>query len=227
MYKNIPIGSARQNLFESHFSEPDLNVRQLFIKRLLDITLSLIGILCILSWLTPLLVILIKLESDGPVFFIQERMGFRKIPFRCVKFRTMRLNDEADVKEASGNDSRITKLGSFLRKTCLDEMPQFFNVLVGEMTIVGPRPYMITEAKKYEALTDRFEERQSVRPGITGWAQISGLRGRILDDDEMRMRIEADIWYLRNWSFFLDIKIIFLTALTVLNLYRNRSPWPF
>jgi putative colanic acid biosynthesis UDP-glucose lipid carrier transferase len=226
MSKNLPI-RLNAPTHTSSFSDQNLTISPIYIsklfRRLFDIIFSLLVFIFILTWLCPLLAILIRLESKGPAFFIQERIGFKKMPFKCYKFRSMRLNQEADIKEASHDDDRITKMGSFLRRTCLDELPQFFNVLIGDMTIVGPRPQMTSQAKRYENLTDKFEERQSVKPGLTGWAQISGSRGKILSDDEMTKRIEADLWYLKNWSFALDIKIIFLTLSMILKGNHNNS----
>jgi putative colanic acid biosysnthesis UDP-glucose lipid carrier transferase len=123
----------------------------------------------------------------------------------------MRVNNDADRKQATRYDSRITRIGAFMRKTNLDELPQFFNVLIGNMSIVGPRPYMIRHTEEYSQLTDNYRSRHLLRPGITGWAQILGLRGEVKNVEAMLKRIEADIWYLKNWSFLLDLKIIFLT----------------
>jgi putative colanic acid biosynthesis UDP-glucose lipid carrier transferase len=123
----------------------------------------------------------------------------------------MQLNNDADKKQATRNDHRITRIGSFLRKTSLDELPQFFNVLIGNMSIVGPRPHMLHHTEKYSQLTDKFKTRNLLKPGITGWAQICGLRGEVANTDAMLKRVDADVWYLKNWSFLLDLKIIFLT----------------
>ena len=123
----------------------------------------------------------------------------------------MRVNNDADKKQATRDDSRVTRVGAFMRKTNLDELPQFFNVLIGNMSIVGPRPHMIHHTEEYSQWTDKYKSRHLLRPGITGWAQILGLRGEVKNVEAMLKRIEADIWYLKNWSFLLDIKIIFLT----------------
>ena len=180
-------------------------------KRAFDIFISLMVICFVLSWLIPIVAILIKLDSNGPVFFTQLRVGFLGRSFRCLKLRTMIVNEDSDSLQARENDPRITKLGLFLRITSLDELPQFFNVLIGNMTVVGPRPHMITHTKQYSALIDRFMVRHFLKPGITGWAQIKGLRGETKTVDAMLKRVEADVWYLENWSFLLDLKIIFLT----------------
>ncbi|MGN6639979.1 MAG: exopolysaccharide biosynthesis polyprenyl glycosylphosphotransferase [Mucilaginibacter sp.] len=180
-------------------------------KRTFDIIFSLLIILFVFSWLCPLIAILIRLESNGPVFFIQLRTGQNDFNFKCYKFRSMYVNTEADKRQATRNDHRITKVGAVLRRTSLDELPQFFNVLAGNMSIVGPRPHMISHTEKYQQLTDNYKIRQSLKPGITGWAQVCGFRGEIADNDAILNRVNADVWYLKNWSFMLDLKIIFLT----------------
>ena len=192
-----------------------------FFKRLFDIIFSLFIIIFVFSWLFPILAILIKLESKGPVFFIQVRTGRNNIHFKCYKFRSMRLNNDADKKQATRNDHRITRIGSFLRKTSLDELPQFFNVLIGDMSIVGPRPHMLHHTEEYSQLTDKFKTRNLLKPGITGWAQICGLRGEVANTEAMLKRVDADVWYLKNWSFLLDLKIIFLTFWITLKGDKN------
>jgi putative colanic acid biosynthesis UDP-glucose lipid carrier transferase len=182
-----------------------------FFKRTFDIVFSLFIIIFILSWLYPILAILIKLGSSGPVFFVQLRTGRDGAHFRCYKFRSMRLNTDADKLQATRNDERVTRFGAFLRKTSLDELPQFFNVLAGNMSIVGPRPHMVSHTEEYSQLTDKYKARHSHRPGITGWAQINGLRGEAADTNAILKRVDADVWYLKNWSFLLDLKIIFVT----------------
>lgn len=203
-FGHIPVISLR--------TEPLENLLNRSIKRFFDIAFSLFVIIFIFSWLFPILSILIKLESRGPVFFTQVRSGRDNHPFVCYKFRSMRVNNDADHKQATRNDNRITKTGAFLRRTSLDELPQFFNVLRGNMTVVGPRPHMIQHTKQYSQLIDRFMVRHFLKPGITGWAQIKGLRGETKTVDAMLQRVEADVWYLENWSFLLDLKIIFLTV---------------
>lgn len=203
-FGHIPVISAR--------TEPLENLLNRFIKRLFDIVFALFIIVFIFSWLFPILAILIKLESKGPVFFVQERSGRDNHPFNCYKFRSMRVNNDANNKQATRNDKRITKIGAFMRKTSIDELPQFFNVLIGNMSVVGPRPHMISHTKQYSELIDRFMVRHFLKPGITGWAQVNGLRGETKTVDAMLQRVEADVWYLENWSFLLDLKIIFLTV---------------
>src|ERR1700744_46498 len=182
-----------------------------FFKRSFDILFSLFIIFFVFSWLYPILAILIKLESKGPVFFVQLRTGRNNMHFKCYKFRSMRVNGDADKKQATLNDHRITRIGAFMRKTSLDEIPQFFNVLIGNMSIVGPRPHMISHTEQYSQLIDKFMVRHFLKPGITGYAQTNGFRGETKTTEDMLKRVEADVWYLENWSFLLDLKIIFLT----------------
>lgn len=192
-----------------------------FFKRSFDILFSLFIILFIFSWLYPILAILIKLESAGPVFFIQIRTGRNNGNFKCYKFRSMYINGEADKKQATLNDCRITRTGAFMRKTSLDELPQFFNVLIGNMSIVGPRPHMVVQTEAYSQLTEKYKARHMLRPGITGWAQISGFRGEVKTTEAILKRVDADVWYLKNWSFLLDLKIIFLTFWITLKGDKN------
>jgi Undecaprenyl-phosphate glucose phosphotransferase len=202
-FGHIPIISVR--------TEPLENLLNRSFKRLFDILFALFVIIFIFSWLFPILAVIIKLESRGPVFFTQVRSGRDNHPFKCYKFRSMYVNVDSDHKQATKGDRRITRSGSFLRRTSLDELPQFFNVLKGNMSVVGPRPHMITHTQQYSQLIDRFMVRHFLKPGITGWAQIKGLRGETKTVDAMLKRVEADVWYLENWSFLLDMKIIFLT----------------
>jgi putative colanic acid biosynthesis UDP-glucose lipid carrier transferase len=192
-----------------------------FFKRSFDILFSLFIILFVFSWLYPILAILIKLESRGPVFFVQLRTGRNDLLFKCYKFRSMRINKDADNQQATLNDHRITRIGCFMRKTSLDELPQFFNVLIGNMSIVGPRPHMVKHTEEYSRLTDKYKTRHTLRPGITGWAQILGLRGEVKSPEAMLKRVDADVWYLKNWSFLLDLKIIFLTFWITLKGDKN------
>ena len=183
----------------------------LLLKRVFDVVFSLAVILFVLSWLTPLIALVIKVESNGPVFFTQLRNGHNFKSFRCYKFRSMVNNPMADLVQVSRNDSRITTFGQLLRKTSLDEMPQFFNVLLGEMSVVGPRPHMLSHTDMYAKKIDKFMVRHFVKPGITGLAQVSGYRGEVESDKDIIGRVQHDIFYIENWSFFLDLKIIFQT----------------
>src|SRR6201985_209506 len=200
---NIPILSVR--------AEPLENILHRAMKRIFDIVFSLIIIVFVFSWLFPILAILIKLESKGPIFFKQMRSGRDNHAFVCYKFRSMRTNKHLEHLQATLGDPRITKIGTFMRKTSLDELPQFFNVLMGNMSVVGPRPHMLSHTAQYSQLIDQFMVRHFMKPGITGWAQINGLRGETKTTEAMLERVEADVWYLENWTFLLDLKIIFNT----------------
>jgi putative colanic acid biosynthesis UDP-glucose lipid carrier transferase len=186
-----------------------------FKKRAFDIVFSLLVIIFLLSWLLPIIAILIKLQSKGPVLFKQQRSGRNDEPFWCYKFRSMRLNNASDKKQATKDDDRITPIGKFLRKTSMDELPQFFNVLWGSMSVVGPRPHMLSHTEEYKAIIGQFMVRHFMKPGITGWAQVNGLRGETKQDGAMEKRVEYDIYYLENWTGMLDVKIIFMTIFNV------------
>lgn len=203
-FGHIPVLSPRKEPLEIKMNQ--------VLKRSFDVAVSLMVIIFLLSWIIPLMGILIRLGSKGPVFFRQLRSGKDNEAFYCLKFRSMVVNDEADVRQASKADHRITKIGAFMRRNSIDELPQFINVLVGDMSIVGPRPHMLQHTAAYAALIDQFMVRHLVLPGITGWAQIKGLRGETTAEKAMQERVKADIWYLENWSLFLDLKITFLTA---------------
>lgn len=180
-------------------------------KRIFDVAVSALACLFILSWLIPILSILIYMESKGPVIFRQRRTGKRDKPFTCLKFRTMHLHQDKEHIQATKNDKRITRIGAFLRKTSLDEFPQFINVLLGNMSIVGPRPHMVTHTAAFSQQVDHYMVRQLLKPGITGWAQVNGYRGEITHPEQLEMRITSDIWYLQNWTLKLDFKILLLT----------------
>lgn len=182
-----------------------------FTKRFFDVFFSLLVIIFILSWLYPIIGLIIKLQSPGPIIFRQLRSGQNNEPFWCYKFRSMRVNTDSDKIQATRHDQRITKFGQFIRKTSLDELPQFFNVLMGQMSVVGPRPHMLNHTKEYNVITENFMVRHFVKPGITGLAQIRGLRGEITDMKYIQERINMDIEYLENWNLIADIKICFLT----------------
>lgn len=185
------------------------------LKRLFDIVFSFLVIVFILSWLFPLLAILIKLESKGPVFFKQVRTGINDEEFVCYKFRSMTMNEDCDKQQATRNDMRITKIGAFIRKTSLDEFPQFINVFIGDMSIVGPRPHMVVHTKLYSKRVNRFMLRHLIKPGITGMAQTHGYRGEIETDRDIINRFKYDLFYLENWSVLLDLKIVYLTVYNV------------
>ena len=185
------------------------------IKRLFDLVFSSCIIVCFLSWLTPIIGFLIKLESKGPVFFKQKRNGINYELFNCYKYRSMRPNNLADIKQVTKNDSRITRVGKFLRKTSIDELPQFINVFKGEMSVVGPRPHMIKENERFLKRIDKFMGRHYIKPGITGLAQVKGYRGEVKTDDDIINRVKYDLFYIENWSLWLDIKIILFTIFNV------------
>ncbi|GEM_PF-35480 len=201
--ENMPVLSLRQEPLE------DLGSR--FKKRVFDIAFSSIMILFVLSWLVPIIAILIKIDSRGPVFFKQLRSGKNNMPFLCFKFRSLTVNEESDSKQVTRNDSRYTTLGKFLRKTNLDEFPQFFNVFQGYMSVVGPRPHMLKHTQQYSEVINQYMIRHYVKPGLTGLAQVNGYRGEITKEEDLSKRIEMDIRYMENWSMLLDIKIIFKT----------------
>lgn len=203
-FGHIPVLSPR--------TEPlEIKINQV-LKRSFDVLISLLMLIFVLSWIIPLMAILIKAGSKGPVFFKQLRSGKDNEPFYCLKFRSMVVNSESDSKQASKKDGRITRIGAFMRKNSIDELPQFINVLLGDMSVIGPRPHMLQHTAEYSALIDQFMVRHLVLPGITGWAQIKGFRGETTAHESMQERVKADIWYLENWSFLLDLKIMFLTA---------------
>ena len=195
------------------------NVYVKIFKRLFDICFSLFVFIFILSWLAPLLAFLIKIESKGPIFFKQGRPGLNGEEFFCYKFRSMKINGMTEI-EASKNDPRVTKIGRFMRKTSIDEMPQFLNVLKGEMSIVGPRPHLWSQNHKYATRIKKYMVRLYVKPGITGLAQIKGYRGEIETDTDMINRIKYDVFYIENWSFALDLKII---VQTIVNIFKGED----
>jgi len=188
---------------------------------LFDIVFSLFVIVFIFPWLYPLLAIAIKMSSPGPIFFVQKRSGRLNHEFDCYKFRSMSVNKDSDRKQATAGDARITMVGRFLRKSNLDEMPQFINVLLGNMSIVGPRPHMLKHTKEYSQIIDKFMVRHLVKPGITGWAQVNGFRGATTEPRYMMKRVRYDLWYVENWSFFLDIQIIFMTVYNMIKGEKN------
>ena len=207
-YDYIPILSIRSIPLQESLNK--------FLKRLFDILFSLSIIVFLLSLFTSIIAILIKLESKGPVFFKQSRNGFNYKEFGCYKFRSMTPNKDANLNQATKGDQRITKIGRFIRKTSIDELPQFFNVLFGDMSVVGPRPHMVSHTNMFAQKVDKFMVRHFVKPGITGLAQISGFRGEIEDDKDIINRVKYDIFYIENWSLLLDLKIIVQTFINAL-----------
>ncbi len=214
-YDNIPVVSLRKEPLEIPINR--------VVKRIFDLVFSLTIIVLVFPWLFPLIMFLIKISSKGPIFFMQQRSGENNNVFWCLKFRTMRVNLLSDELQASRNDPRITGIGKFLRRSNLDELPQFFNVLVGEMSVVGPRPHMLKHTKDYSELINTFLVRHLIRPGITGWAQINGFRGETINIDQMEKRVEYDIWYIENWSLLLDVKIIYKTLFNMVSGNKNAA----
>lgn len=214
--------------FEYYDYVPVLSLRDIplhspinaFLKRSFDILFSLLVIVCLLSWLTPLLALLITLESKGPVFFRQKRNGLDNSEFYCYKFRSMTPNADADSSSATKNDMRVTRVGRIIRRTSIDELPQFYNVFFGSMSVVGPRPHMVKHTSEYADRIDKFMVRHFVKPGITGLAQVRGYRGEIETDSDIQNRIKFDIFYIENWSIILDMKIVLQT---VLNIFRKEE----
>ena len=207
-YDYIPVISLRNILQDETLNK--------VIKRVFDLVFSSIIIVGLLSWLTPIMALIIKWESKGPMFFMQKRNGLNFKEFNCYKFRSMELNDKADLDLSSKNDARITKVGKFIRKTSIDELPQFFNVFLGTMSVVGPRPHMVSVTNLYASQVDKFMVRHFVKPGITGLAQTKGFRGEVETDEDIINRVKYDIFYMENWSILLDIKIIFITVFNTL-----------
>jgi len=209
-YNDVPVVTLRP--------EPLTDITNRFLKRVFDILFSAIVIVFILTWLYPIIAVLIKISSKGPVLFKQARSGVGNMEFICYKFRSMAQSSEADTKQAFKGDTRITKIGAFLRKSSLDEFPQFINAFMGDMSIVGPRPHMLLHTEEYSALINKYMVRQLVKPGITGAAQVKGYRGETKELKDMEGRVRLDVWYIENWSLSLDINIIFYT---VWNIFKG------
>lgn len=201
-------------------SEPLQTIHNQFIKRTFDIVFSFLFLCSLFPFVYIVMGTMIKLSSPGPVFFKQKRTGLYGKDFYCYKFRSMRKNKDANEKQAIQNDPRITKIGRFLRRSNMDELPQFFNVLKGDMSIVGPRPHMLKHTEIYSTIIDKYMVRHLIKPGITGWAQINGYRGETRLLEQMETRVRYDVWYLENWTFFLDLKII---CVTILNMFRGEK----
>lgn len=207
-FRDLPVLSLRNEALD--------DVGNRFKKRALDIAVSVPVIIFILSWLMPLLGLFIYLESGSPVFFKQLRTGKNLRPFSCWKLRSMRVNKNANKLQTTKEDPRVTRIGRFLRKTSLDEFPQFINVFKGDMSLVGPRPHMLKHTTDYSEVVDEYSVRQFAKPGITGWAQINGYRGEITSAEQIQMRVNLDLWYIENWTLWLDIQILFLTIYKIL-----------
>jgi putative colanic acid biosynthesis UDP-glucose lipid carrier transferase len=192
-----------------------------FIKRTFDVFFSLFIILFIFSWLFPVIALLIFLDNPGSIFYRQKRHGANNEVFKCLKFRSMKIGNNKDFVQATKNDNRITRVGKLLRKSSIDELPQFFNVLIGDMSIVGPRPHAIEHNKEFAEKIDNYYSRHLFKPGITGLAQVKGYRGETDTLEKMQFRVKFDRYYIQNWSFLLDLKIIFLTVYNVVRGEKN------
>lgn len=221
---------AMMNVSYTEFGhQPVLNVERgplsklhnQLIKRAIDIFISTIIILSLLTWIIPILWLINKLIYRQGVFFVQARNGLNNQQFRCIKFRSMFDNPLADKKEAGMGDDRVTPLGKFLRKTSIDELPQFINVFKGEMSVVGPRPHMLRHTSLYRKTLKEFMVRHTVKPGLTGLAQVSGFRGSIFNEKHLRNRVKMDIKYIETWTIWMDIKIMLLTILRIFKGDKN------
>ncbi|WP_162417087.1 sugar transferase [Cyclobacterium roseum] len=202
-----------------HLTDP----KKLLVKRFLDVVFASLSLLFVLSWLFPLIALLIRMDSRGPVLFKQLRHGKGNQPFWCYKFRTMVRSQDADTRQATRNDQRVTRLGKFLRKTSLDETPQFINVLIGNMSVVGPRPHAVPMNHFFSNEISNYMFRHSVKPGISGLAQVRGYRGEVLTFFDIYGRVKLDHFYIRNWCLFLDLKIVFWTISAV--VFNNRKAY--
>ncbi|HEU4470462.1 MAG TPA: undecaprenyl-phosphate glucose phosphotransferase [Flavisolibacter sp.] len=195
-------------------------------KRTFDVIFSLLVIVFVFTWLFPLISLIVKLSSKGPVFFKQERWGLNNKTIVCFKFRSMvasskDVDDKGNYLQASKNDPRITRIGRFLRKTNLDELPQFFNVLLGSMSVVGPRPHPVPLNMASKDSVENYMKRHWVKPGITGWAQVNGYRGETREPSQMKKRVKLDLWYIENWTFWLDLQIIVQTLVNMVKGEKN------
>ena len=196
------------------YENPLQNPMNKLIKRIFDIVCSTLILLCVLP-LFPIIWLIIKIQSPGPLFFKQMRTGLDGKNFYCYKFRSMHVNDDADKVQATENDPRKYPFGNFMRKANIDEFPQFWNVLIGDMSIVGPRPHMLAHTEQYSQLIEKYMVRHFVKPGVTGWAQVTGYRGETKELWQMEGRVKRDIWYMENWSIWLDIRIMWMTAKSI------------
>lgn len=208
--ESVPLLTIRREPLQAFYNRA--------LKRSFDLVFSSVVLCTIFPILYVLIAFLIKRSSPGPIFFKQKRTGLYGHDFECYKFRTMRVNDQADTMQAVKDDPRKTKIGDFLRRTNLDEFPQFINVFKGDMSVVGPRPHMLKHTEQYSALIDKYMVRHLVKPGVTGWAQVTGYRGETKTLEQMEGRVKRDVWYIENWTFFLDLKII---VVTLVNMFRG------
>lgn len=202
-------------------NEPLSYLGNRIVKRTFDVVFSSIFLLTIFPLVLLIFGTAIKMSSPGPIFFRQKRSGLQGKEFWCLKFRSMRVNADSDKVQATKNDPRKTKIGEFMRKTSIDELPQFINVLMGDMSIVGPRPHMISHTEQYSELISNYMVRHFAKPGVTGWAQVTGYRGETKELWQMQGRVERDIWYIEHWSFVLDLSIIVRTVTNAIHGEKN------
>ena len=212
LIESVPVMAVR--------SEPLQFIHNQILKRAFDIVFSLFFLIFLFPVFYVIFGILIKLSSSGPIIFKQARTGIYGKDFDCYKFRSMKMNEDADEKQAEKDDPRTTKIGQFLRHSNLDEIPQFYNVLKGDMSVVGPRPHMLKHTELYSSFIDKYMVRHLIKPGITGWAQVNGYRGETRTTEQMEGRVRCDVWYLENWTFLLDLKII---VITILNMFKGEK----
>lgn len=197
--------------------------QKLMVKRIYDIVIAVITLVFLCFWLFPIVGFLIKITSHGPILFKQLRHGKNNVPFYCYKFRTMVLNDSADILQAKKDDERITKLGTFLRKSSLDELPQLFNVLLGHMSIVGPRPHAVPMNEVFAKVIPEYMTRHTMKPGLTGLAQSKGYRGEIINFHDLNSRYRLDRFYIKNWCLYFDLKIMLWTGYSL--LFKNNKAY--
>ena len=220
---NISAFAINTEFILNRYSVNLLDGSQTLTKRIFDVFFASLFLILVASWLFPIIALAIILESKGPVFYKQLRHGQNNVPFYCLKFRSMKYNPDGHFKQASKGDPRITIVGKFLRKTSLDELPQLINVIMGEMSIVGPRPHAIVMNKEFSDKIENFMCRHMVMPGITGMAQAKGFRGEINDEFDMNARLRFDLFYIKNWSLALDFKIILLTIYSL--IFKNDNAY--
>lgn len=216
--ENLDIGLKRELIADMEvfttYENPLENPLNKFIKRAFDIVMSIVFLIPT-ALIFPFVFIIMKIQSPGPILFKQKRTGLDGKTFNCYKFRSMHVNSDADKLQATKDDPRKYPFGNFMRKANIDELPQFVNVLQGRMSIVGPRPHMLAHTEQYSALIDKYMVRHFVKPGITGWAQVTGFRGETKELWQMEGRVKRDIWYIENWSIWLDIRIIWMTMKSI------------
>ena len=213
MIGNVPFLSLRQ--------DPLSRTGNKMLKRAFDIVFSLLFLCTLFPIILLIVTIITKLTMPGPVFFKQKRNGLNAKEFYCYKFRSMRVNTQADSLQATKDDPRKTRWGNIMRKTSIDELPQFINVLLGDMSVVGPRPHMLKHTEEYSKLINKYMVRHFVKPGITGWSQVTGYRGETKELKDMEGRIRGDIWYIEHWSFGLDLFIIYKTVANAIHGEKN------